>query len=48
MNFVRRVFGSTDGSLLLCYPAFLKLKWKDGALFEAKSYLMAETVRLQA
>ena len=28
MSFARHVSGTKDGSRLVCYPAFLKLKWK--------------------
>ncbi len=44
-NFARRILGAPEGSLLFCYPAYLKLKWKDGALFDAKSYLAAGTLQ---
>ena len=39
--FAMRVKAADESALLYCYPAFLKLRWRDGEPLDAKAYLIA-------
>ena len=39
--FSKRVSMGDESLLLFCFPAFIKLRWRDGAPVDAKTYLMA-------
>ena len=39
--FSQRLRSAGESCLLYCFPAFLKLRWRDGAPLDAKTYLMA-------
>ena len=39
--FAKRLARGDDQMTLYCYPAFLKLRWRDGNPVDAKSYLIA-------
>lgn len=39
--FAKRVTKDDKSSVLYCYPAFLKLRWRAGLPFDAKAYLIA-------
>ncbi len=40
-TFSKRLKGAGESCLLWCYPAFVKLKWRDGVPVDAKTYLVA-------
>lgn len=40
-SFCKRLAREGETASLFCYPAFLKLRWRDAALLDAKAYLMA-------
>ena len=40
-SFSKRLTMGSDSALLWCFPAFLKLRWKDAAPLDAKAYLVA-------
>ena len=39
--FAKRLSQGNDSHLLYCFPAFIKLRWRDGKPLDAKAYLMA-------
>lgn len=39
--FAKRLSLGDEGVSFFCYPAFVKLRWVDGAPFDAKTYLVA-------
>ena len=39
--FAQRVTHEGESAVLYCYPAFLKLRWRDGEPLDAKAYLIA-------
>ena len=39
--FAKRAKHNGDSELIYCFPAFLKLRWRDGKPLDAKAYLMA-------
>ena len=39
--FAQRVTCGDEACVVYCYPAFLKLRWRDGAPLDAKAYLIA-------
>ena len=39
--FAQRVTRGDESCVIYCYPAFLKLRWRDGAPLDAKVYLIA-------
>ena len=41
--FAQRVSFKGESCLLFCYPAFVKLRWRDGVTVDAKAYLRAGT-----
>lgn len=40
-TYAKRATLAGQSSMLWCFPAFLKLRWRDGAPLDAKAYLMA-------
>ncbi len=40
-TFAKRISKEDAARLLYCYPAFLKLRWRDGVPLDAKAYLIA-------
>lgn len=40
-TYAKRVRLAGESCLLWCFPAFLKLRWRDGEPLDAKAYLMA-------
>lgn len=40
-GFSKRISHGKSSGLLFCFPAFLKLRWRDGTPLDAKAYLMA-------
>ena len=42
-TYAQRVSFKSESCLLYCYPAFLKLRWRDGIPLDAKAYLIAGT-----
>ena len=43
-SFAKRLTFGESSALLWCFPAFLKLRWRDGAPLDAKAYLMAGAI----
>ena len=39
--YAKRISKEDAACLLYCYPAFLKLRWRDGVPLAAKAYLIA-------
>ena len=39
--FAKRLTYGSESALLYCFPAFLKLRWRDGEPLDAKAYLIA-------
>ena len=39
--FSKRITSKNESFLLYCFPAFIKLRWRDGVPVDAKTYLMA-------
>ncbi|MEE0026575.1 MAG: hypothetical protein U0J70_03215 [Atopobiaceae bacterium] len=41
--YANRVAFAGKSARLYCYPAFIKLRWRDGEPLDAKAYLVAGT-----
>ncbi len=48
MMFAMKVTKENISRTIYCYPAFIKLRWKDGEPFDAKSYLIAGCQHIDA
>ena len=41
--FAKQIKFSGESALIYCFPAFIKLRWRNGEPIDAKAYLMAGT-----